>query len=58
MIVIDIDLVADCLLGKVESSTINVVEVVPEVVGVPVIAPDALKKRPSGSDEPPLILQL
>ena len=58
MIVIDIDLVADCLLGKVESTTINVVEVVSEVVGVPVIAPDALKKRPSGSDEPLSTLKL
>jgi len=47
-------LVADCWLGLVESSALNVVEVVPAVVGVPVIPPLALSERPAGNDEPPL----
>jgi len=58
LIVIDSDFVADCWLGTVESSTLNVVEFVPEVVGVPVMAPDALNVRPGGSDELSLRLQL
>ena len=58
LIVIDIDLVADCWLGVVESCTRNVVEVVPDVVGVPVISPLALRLRPCGRVEPPLRLQL
>ena len=51
---IEMALVADCWLGLVESSTLNVVEVVPAVVGVPVIPPLALSERPAGNDEPPL----
>lgn len=48
LIVIESGLVADCWLGTVESSTLNVVEVVPEVVGVPVMVPFAPTDRPGG----------
>ena len=36
----------------------NVVEVVPDEVGVPVIPPLALSERPAGNEAPPLRLQL
>ena len=58
LIVIDIALVADCWLGIVESCTLNVVEVVSEFVGVPVISPFALRTRPCGRVEPLLRFQL
>lgn len=45
-------------MGTVESCTLNVVEFVFVVVGVPVIAPEALNESPVGSDEPLLTLKL
>jgi len=58
LIVIVNALVADCWLGLVESSTLNVVELKFVAVGVPEIAPDALIPKPAGSDEPLLTLKL
>ena len=58
MIVIVSDLVDDCWLGTVESCTLNTVGLVFVVVGVPVIAPDALTESPVGSAEPLSMLNM
>lgn len=55
-IVIDNCLVDDCWFGTVESTTLNVGDVVPVVVGVPVMAPeDASNERPSGNSCEPVL---
>lgn len=56
LIVIDNCLVADCWFGDVLSTTLNVGPpdgVVPAVVGVPEMTPEALSERPAGKATEP-----
>jgi hypothetical protein len=49
LIVIDNVAVFVSLVGEVESVTVNVTDVRPVAVGVPVICPELLSERPAGS---------